>query len=29
MNEILETNAAVQSVRQAYDKPTPDGQPQA
>ena len=27
MNEILETNAAVQSVRQAYDSPTPDGQP--
>ena len=27
MDTILETNEAVQSVRQAYDKPTPDGQP--
>ena len=27
MDTILETNEAVQSVRQAYDKPTADGQP--
>ena len=27
MDTMLETNPAVQSVRQAYDKPTPDGQP--
>ena len=27
MDAILETNAAVQSVRQAYDSPTADSQP--
>lgn len=27
LDTILETNEAVQSVRQVYDKPTADGQP--